>query len=86
MLVQDPLEYRVIFALIELHQNPAFSLRALCRLLDSTGHKRRDGKPWTGAHTLVRDILRRHNAETPAAAALRVQERIAEQKARAANW
>ena len=77
MLVQDPLEQQTIFALIEARQNPALSLRGLCHYLDTRGHKRRGGKKWAGAHSLVKDILKRHSAETPAAARLRVLERIA---------
>ena len=58
MLVQDPLEQQTIFALIEAAQNPAMSLRALCRHLDSMGIKRRGGKKWVGGDSLVRDLLR----------------------------
>ncbi len=84
-LVPDAGEFETIHALIELRQNSQFSLRTLCRLLDSTGHKRRGGKKWAGCHKLVRDILRRFNAETPAAAAAFILKQIAEQKARAAD-
>ena len=83
-LVQDPLEQGTIWFLIEAAQNPAMGPRALCRWLDLHGHKRRGGKKWAGAHSLVRDILRRNSAETPADAKARVLERIAAAQARAA--
>lgn len=84
VLIQDPLEQKAILAMIEARQNPALSLRGLCHYLDLHGHKRRGGKPWAGAHSLVRDILKRHAAETPADAKARVLERIAAAQARAA--
>ncbi len=83
LLIQDPAEQYTIWFLIEAAQNPAWGPRALCRWLDSHGRKRRGGKPWAGAHGLVTAILKRYNAATPAAATLRLQERIAVMRARA---
>ncbi len=84
-LIEDGSEQRTIFALIEMRQDATVSLRGLCQRLDAMGYKRRSGKPWAACHTLVRDILRRFNAETPAAATAFVLQRIADQKARAAD-
>jgi hypothetical protein len=84
-LVPDPAEQQTIWFLIEAAQNSAMGPRALCRWLDSHGRKRRGGKPWAGAHGLIRAILRRHSAETPVAAKARVLERIAAMRARAAD-
>lgn len=86
VLIQDPLEQQMILRIIELAQIPAMGSRAMCRHLDSLGYKRRGGKKWAGAHGLVRAILKRNNAETPAAAKLRVLERIAAARERAADW
>jgi len=85
VLIQDPLEQQTIWFLIEAAQNPAMGPRAVCRYLDSLGYKRRGGKKWAGAHSLVKAILERHSAETPAAAKLRILERIAAMQARAAD-
>ena len=85
LLIQDGFEQHTIWYLIEAAQNPAMGPRALCRFLDSRGCKRRGGKRWAGAHSLVTSILKRHSAETPAAATLRIRERIAAMQARAAD-
>ena len=81
LLIQDGFEQHTIWYLIEAAQNPAMGPRALCRFLDSRGCKRRGGKRWAGAHSLVTSILKRHSAETPAAATLRIRERIAAARA-----
>ena len=84
LLIQDPAEQCTIWFLIEAAQNPAWGPRALCRWLDSHGRKRRGGKAVGRLRTgLVTAILKRYNAATPAAATLRLQERIAVMRARA---
>jgi hypothetical protein len=82
-LVPDQAEQNIIWAMIEAAQDPAMGARALCRWLDSRGYRRRGGKRWAGAHSTVADILRRHNADTPAAATLRMRERVAAKQAKA---
>ena len=83
LIIQDTDEQRIIFRLVELAQDPEASLRELCRRLDAVGCKRRGGKNWTGAHGLVRSILRREGILTPADATAAVQRRIEETKRRA---
>ena len=85
LLIQDPVEQATIWFLIEAAQNPEWGPRALCRWLDSHGRKRRGGKPWAGAHSLVTSILKRHNAASPAAAKARLVEHIAAARAKAAD-
>jgi hypothetical protein len=60
-------------------------LRGMCRVLDEQGHRRRGGKNWTGAHGLVKSILKREGVFSPADAKARVLERIAAAQARAAD-
>ena len=85
-LIEDPVEQQTIFRLVELAQAPV-SLRELCRRLDATGRRRRNGKRWAdGGHGLIRELLRRNNAETPAAAKAAVLQRIETIRAKAADW
>jgi len=80
---EAPREQGTIFCLIELAQAPV-SLRELCRRLDATGRRRRDGKKWADkGHGLVRSILRREGILAPADATAAVQRRIEEIKRRA---
>ena len=84
-LVEDPREEGTIFCLIELAQAPV-SLRELCRRLDATGRRRRNGKKWAdNGHGLVRSILRREGILTAADATAAVQQRIEAVRARAAD-
>jgi hypothetical protein len=85
VLIEDPMEQRTIFRLIELAQDPKASYRELCRRLDAVGCRRRGGQKWAGAHGLVRSVLRREGIFTPEDARGAVQRRIEEAKRRAQN-
>ena len=63
-LIEDAHEQQTIQHIVEAAQNPAMGPRALCRHLDSVGIKRRGGKPWAGAHGLIRAILDREGIAT----------------------
>jgi len=85
VLVEDPQEQQTIFRLVELAQAPV-SLRELCRRLDATGRRRRNGEKWAdNGHGLVRTILLREGIRTPADATTAVQRRIEAIRARAAD-
>jgi len=74
-------EQKVIQFIIEAARGPVMGPRAICRLLDEYGHRRRGKKWYPGGHNLVRAILQRNPAETSAAATAAVQQRIADQQA-----
>ena len=86
LMVKYAEEQGVIFNLLELAEAPDASLRELCRRADRRGLRRRNGKPWAGAHGLVRSILKRECAETPAGAAAAVQRWIAEIRRKAEDF
>jgi len=65
VLVRDEQEQEVIKRIVGMAQRP-LSFREMGRRLDADGFRRRRGKLWRGAHTLVRSILRREGLYTPA--------------------
>ncbi len=85
VLTEDPFEQQMIFRLIEFAQDPKASFRELCRRLDLSGCRRRDGKKWVGAHGLVRSILRREGILTSADATAAMWRRTEAVRARAAD-
>jgi len=75
VLVKYEPEQEVIRRMIGLATKP-LSLREICRRLDTEFYRRRGYKPWTGAHGLVRSVLRREGIFAPDDAIAAVQRRF----------